>query len=49
VSGARAEIAEGADDFLAGTIGGEDALDEEIVEIGFAFVDPRGFANIPVA
>jgi hypothetical protein len=34
VSGARAEIAERADDFLAGTFGSEDAFDEEIVEIG---------------
>ena len=49
MSGARAEIAERADDFLAGTVGCEDAFDKEVVEIGFAFVDPRGFANIHLA
>jgi hypothetical protein len=31
VSGARVEIAERADDFLAGTVGCEDAFEEEVL------------------
>jgi hypothetical protein len=42
----RAEVAQRADNFLAGTFGCENAFDEEIVEIGFAFIGVRSFADI---
>ena len=44
--GTRAEIAERTDHLLAGALGREDTLHEEVVEISFAFVGVRGFANI---
>lgn len=48
LSGAGAEVAERADDFLTRTLGREDTFDEEIVGVGFAFVGPRGFADIHI-
>ena len=44
--GTRAEVAEGADDFLAGAFGSENAFDEEVVDVGLAFVSPRGLADV---
>ena len=43
---ARAEVAEGADDFLARAFGSEDAFDKDVVDVGLAFVSPRGFADV---
>ena len=44
--GTRREIAEGADDFLAGALGSEVAFDEEVVEVGLAVDRPRSFADV---
>jgi hypothetical protein len=44
--GTRGEVAERADDFLAGAFGSEVAFDEEVVEVGLALVGPRGFADV---
>lgn len=46
--GARAEIAERANDLLAGSFGGADAFDEEIVGVGLTLVVPRSFADIHI-
>ena len=35
--GARAEIAERADDLLAGALGSEGAFDQDVIEVGLAF------------
>ncbi len=44
--GTRREVAEGADDLLAGAFGSEVAFDEEVVEVGLAADRPRSFADI---
>ena len=46
LEGTGAEVAERADNFLAGTLGSEDAFDEEKVRVGLALVSPRGFADV---
>lgn len=46
--GTRTEIAQRVDDFLAGALGSEDTLDEDVIEVGLAFGSPRGFADIHI-
>ena len=46
--GTRTEIAERADDFLTRALGSEDAFDEDVIEVGLAFVSPRGFADVHI-
>jgi hypothetical protein len=44
--GTRGQVAERADDLLAGALGGEAAFDEEVVAVGLAANGPRGFADV---
>jgi hypothetical protein len=44
--GTGREVAERADDLLAGAIGSEVAFDEQVAGVGFVLVGPRGLADI---
>lgn len=46
LGGSRFQAAERADGALARTFGSLNRLDQQVVGVGFAFVDSRSFANV---